>query len=368
MMMMAFLRKLPLLAAACAAQKNGKSKSGGGSTTTTAGESATHACGYGTNAACPTCPFEASAAPKRVRRELRSLSDDEWDRVVDAMWTMKTMSAADGAALYGASFRNYDALVVKHAVATTDNRGDQAHFGPQFQTWHGAFILEFEMSLLAIDPAIGACPYWDASIDGAFPAYFGSSPGTAANDAVDDGPFAGWTVSAYDGDAYAGSLTGATADFSGSSSTGLLRGTDNTLTNDLFTRFGTTWTYDADHFENCASLASSDVLWYDWYAPGVGVRGARCPDLNFSGTNASRRAARRARRTRPSRSTAGPTRPSGARPAASAATSRTRSRPPTILCSCSTTTIWSGTSSTGCGGTRSWRRRSTATRSVARRR
>ena len=240
--MMAFLRKLPLLAAACAAQKNGKSKSGGGSTTTTAGESATHACGYGTNAACPTCPFEASAAPKRVRRELRSLSDDEWDRVVDAMWTMKTMSAADGAALYGASFRNYDALVVKHAVATTDNRGDQAHFGPQFQTWHGAFILEFEMSLLAIDPAIGACPYWDASIDGAFPAYFGSSPGTAANDAVDDGPFAGWTVSAYDGDAYAGSLTGATADFSGSSSTGLLRGTDNTLTNDLVTRFGTTWT------------------------------------------------------------------------------------------------------------------------------
>ena len=83
---------------------------------------------------------------------------------------MKTTSAADGAALYGASFRNYDALVVKHAVATTDARGDQAHFGPQFQTWHGAFILEFEMSLLAIDPAIGACPYWDASIDGAFPA------------------------------------------------------------------------------------------------------------------------------------------------------------------------------------------------------
>ena len=94
MMMMAFLRKLPLLATACAAQKNGKSKSGGGSTTTTVGESATHACGYGTNAACPTCPFEASAAPKRVRRELRSLSDDEWDRVVDAMWTPASRAVA----------------------------------------------------------------------------------------------------------------------------------------------------------------------------------------------------------------------------------------------------------------------------------
>ena len=95
MMMMAFLRKLPLLAAACAAQKNGKSKSGGGSSTTTVGESATHACGYGTNAACPTCPFEASAAPKRVRRELRSLSDDEWDRVVDAMWTPASRAVAN---------------------------------------------------------------------------------------------------------------------------------------------------------------------------------------------------------------------------------------------------------------------------------
>lgn len=56
---------------------------------------------------------------------MRSLSTDEWNNAVAALWTMKTTSMDSGKELYGESFRNYDYFVLKHAVAVTDTRGDQ---------------------------------------------------------------------------------------------------------------------------------------------------------------------------------------------------------------------------------------------------
>lgn len=109
---------------------------------------------------CPACNADARSV-QRVRQELRTLSSTEWTRVVDAMWIMKNTSNAYGAARYGPAFRSYDTFVLKHAVASTHARGDQAHFGPAFATWHAAFVLEFENSLLSIDSTIGACPYWN---------------------------------------------------------------------------------------------------------------------------------------------------------------------------------------------------------------
>jgi hypothetical protein len=67
---------------------------------------------------------------QRLRREVRSLPSAEWDKVVRAMWTMKNISSIEaGKAQYGPGFRPYDYFVAKHAVATTDARGDQAHYG-----------------------------------------------------------------------------------------------------------------------------------------------------------------------------------------------------------------------------------------------
>ena len=95
------------------------------------------------------------------------------------MWVMKTAGLEEGSVMYGNSFRTYDSLVLKHALATTDTRGDQAHFGAHFITWHLAFVLEFENSLLAVDPTIEGAPYWDECITE--PSvfgndYFGSDP------------------------------------------------------------------------------------------------------------------------------------------------------------------------------------------------
>ena len=92
------------------------------------------------------------------------MSAAEWDKVVEAMWTMKNLTQREGQLRYGPAFRSFDYLVAKHALAQTDVRGDQAHFGSWFATWHSAFVLEFELALLSVDASIGAIPYWDQTI------------------------------------------------------------------------------------------------------------------------------------------------------------------------------------------------------------
>lgn len=64
-----------------------------------------------------------------VRREIRDISVDEWDKVVEAIWIMKTKSDSDGKSDYGQSFVSYDTMILKHMDAAFDPRGDQAHFG-----------------------------------------------------------------------------------------------------------------------------------------------------------------------------------------------------------------------------------------------
>lgn len=43
-------------------------------------------------------------------------------------------------------------------------RPAQGHNGPPFMTFHRAFLLEMERSLLAVAPALGALPYWDITV------------------------------------------------------------------------------------------------------------------------------------------------------------------------------------------------------------
>merc|ERR1719242_999959 len=60
---------------------------------------------------------------KRVRAEIRDISDDQWDRVANAMNIMKNLSEVDGQAMYGDYYRNYDNLVCQHAVASFGEMG-----------------------------------------------------------------------------------------------------------------------------------------------------------------------------------------------------------------------------------------------------
>jgi hypothetical protein len=101
----------------------------------------------------------------RVRREIRALSNDERSEVFAAMLIMKRLPTTDGRQRYGPAYINYDDLVVKHNDAASDSRCDQGHLGPGFAIFHRAFVLIFEESLLSINPAIGALPYWDYNVD-----------------------------------------------------------------------------------------------------------------------------------------------------------------------------------------------------------
>jgi len=216
--------------------------------------------------ACPACSAPLIDSP-RIRREVRSLSSEEWQRVVDAFWVMKLTSTADGQQTYGAAFKNYDYFVARHVVAAADERGDQAHFGPHFMTWHAAFVLEFERALLAVDERIEALPYWDAA-DTETSVFtddlLGSAPGTGPGYTVEDGAFADWSIPVdYEFPDFVETTNTGNAE-------GFLRGVDNTLNTSTVARLDSasnlpSWATlpSADDFWRCANI---DAYWPQWYA------------------------------------------------------------------------------------------------------
>ncbi len=54
---------------------------------------------------------------KRIRREIRSLSSEEWNAVVEAFWVMKNTGDVDGRIKFGSKFVSYDSMVAKHMIA-----------------------------------------------------------------------------------------------------------------------------------------------------------------------------------------------------------------------------------------------------------
>ena len=140
-----------------------------------------------------------------VRREIRDLTADQWNRVVKAMWKMKRTKTLDGRKTYGPNFYSYDTLLRMHMSAALHPAGDQMHFGPQFGPTHRAWLLLFERSLRAVDPAIDGLPYWDFRREesGMYPsiftkAYLGAPVGTGPGYAVTDGQFKNWPVARGD--------------------------------------------------------------------------------------------------------------------------------------------------------------------------
>jgi len=233
---------------------------------------------------CPICtaPYATS---QRVRKEVRNLTSDEWQKVVNAYWTMKNTPQDVGEALYGKYYRQYDYFPSKHAVTTTDLRGDQGHFSAAFITWHSTFLLEFENSLRAIDPSIEALPYWDSTITEPSiftDQYFGSVPGTGDYGMVIDGQFAYWPVVAnWTLEPYYPYINNFTTIGFQNSATGYLRSEDDTNPNPYVTRFGKEFVYTEEDFNTCRSIAG---YWMDWYGciELGAVRGKRVTKNNIS--------------------------------------------------------------------------------------
>ena len=220
----------------------------------------------------PVIPMDQK---KRIRREVRSLTTEQWDKVVAAMWVMKTTDMNTGKDKYGDAFRTYDSLVLKHALATTDTRGDQVHFGAHFITWHLAFVLEFENSLLAVDPTIEEAPYWDECITepSAFTNdYFGTDPTEAPYEVV-DGKFAYWPIERnFSIDDWSSFIVeNATVAFNGQASSSFLRGPENSVTTPFATRYGSGTGWESSVSATCTDewwgcTSEFHEAWNDWYA------------------------------------------------------------------------------------------------------
>ncbi|KNC87314.1 hypothetical protein SARC_00556 [Sphaeroforma arctica JP610] len=193
-------------------------------------------------------PRQASEPGRRVRREIRDLTESERLALFEAMWEMRNLSTKEGQEKYGSAFRTWDYLVAKHAVAAEDPSGDQGHYGPCFITYHRALMLETENILLSINPEFKALPYWDLTLDAGHggryregddeyifsDTYLGSYTGNEEMDyAVTDGAFAYWPVTKFDKKEY-GLLQHI---YSGSSTTGYNRRGSNELDSPYLTRF-----------------------------------------------------------------------------------------------------------------------------------
>ena len=103
-------------------------------------------------------------AVKYVRREIRSLTDDERNNFFDALHLLYTVDSATGKAKYGDKFNTAEYFVYKHLTGAGTTDCDHWHDGAGLTTHHMAFTLEIEQSLQAIDPSL-SMPYWEYGMD-----------------------------------------------------------------------------------------------------------------------------------------------------------------------------------------------------------
>lgn len=111
------------------------------------------------------CTYYSTAYVKYVKRELRSLTADDRNKVLDAAVQMWKYSDKEGQALYGSNFISMQTFVEEHALASNDIMCDEYHEGTGFVTHHLAAGIAFESSLRAIDPSV-TTHYWDFTIEG----------------------------------------------------------------------------------------------------------------------------------------------------------------------------------------------------------
>ena len=132
----------------------------------------------------PKCPEEPKCPPRRKcdggahrtnaefsspreRKEWRELSPTEIDKYACALKEMDQHTTKELRECYGETAWSFPDLVSLHACAAADPRGDQGHRTPGFMLFHKSYVLTFEEALLAVDPSIGATPWWNMALDSA---------------------------------------------------------------------------------------------------------------------------------------------------------------------------------------------------------
>jgi hypothetical protein len=104
-------------------------------------------------------PF--TLAVKYVRRELRSLTENDRRAFFDALYQVYTGGLGSGGegSGFGDKFKTAEYFLYKHLNGAGTSDCDHWHDGAGIITHHTAFTLEMEQSLQAVDPSV-AMPYW----------------------------------------------------------------------------------------------------------------------------------------------------------------------------------------------------------------
>lgn len=107
---------------------------------------------------------EFSAVCIYVRRELRSLSSDDLETVLETMHTMWETSESDGQELYGENYHSIDWFAGMHDFNAAWKDADHFHEGLGFLPQHIKMTNLFELSMQAIEPSVSLF-YWDFTIE-----------------------------------------------------------------------------------------------------------------------------------------------------------------------------------------------------------
>lgn len=100
-----------------------------------------------------------------VRRELRTLSEEDRKKFFNAMGTVYWEDCETGVEKYGKRFTCMETIVDVHNTLAGARYCDHMHDGYGFMTQHAALSRWFESILQVISPSI-ALPYWDYTIEG----------------------------------------------------------------------------------------------------------------------------------------------------------------------------------------------------------
>lgn len=102
---------------------------------------------------------------KYVKREIRSLTNEDRINLLDAMATLWTTDDHTGKKQYGEKYTSMNTFAAVHLQASNDLLCDEFHEGSGFLTHHLALTTSFEASVRSVNPAV-TLPYWDFTIEG----------------------------------------------------------------------------------------------------------------------------------------------------------------------------------------------------------
>ena len=99
-----------------------------------------------------------------VRREIRTLTDDDLQAAIEAMYTMWSTDLEEVITLYGDNFKSSTYFVECHMFNAGQRDSDHFHEGQGFLPQHTKLSNLFEKSMQAIDPSVSLF-YWDTTYD-----------------------------------------------------------------------------------------------------------------------------------------------------------------------------------------------------------